>query len=377
MRIILTGDLGFSADAEEVFGELDTKLLLATVLLVLVLLGAIYRAVLVALIAADRRLLRLHRRPGLHLPARQVGRDRLLERDLDPDRAHVRGGDRLLPAARLAIPRGAAPDRGQARGDGARGSPAGPGDPRQRADRRRWRCSSSRSPTRATPRRSGRSPRSASPPAMVAGLTLLPALLTIFGRARLLAAPRSSVAYDPGARGRCARQGSGGASATASCSARRPALAVTVSSSSPARSACSPTRSTTRRRRSSRSRSTASRASSCSSSRSRPGLLAPTTLLVQSEDGAGDRGPDRRPPSRRVEGVDGVASATPTGRTSEDGDDRPSTSCSRTTPTRRPRSTWSPTSARAVADLGDGTSRARRRRHGDPVRLRRGDRAAT
>ena len=31
MRIILTGDLGFSADSEEVFGELDTKLLLATV----------------------------------------------------------------------------------------------------------------------------------------------------------------------------------------------------------------------------------------------------------------------------------------------------------------------------------------------------------
>ena len=49
MQILLTGDLGFSADAEEVFGDLDTKLLLATVLLVLVLLGAIYRAVLVAL----------------------------------------------------------------------------------------------------------------------------------------------------------------------------------------------------------------------------------------------------------------------------------------------------------------------------------------
>lgn len=45
----VTGDLGFNADAEEVFGELDTKLLLATVLLVLVLLGAIYRSVLVAL----------------------------------------------------------------------------------------------------------------------------------------------------------------------------------------------------------------------------------------------------------------------------------------------------------------------------------------
>jgi RND superfamily putative drug exporter len=49
MRIILTGDLGFSVDSEEVFEGLDTSLLLATVLLVLVLLGAIYRAVLVAL----------------------------------------------------------------------------------------------------------------------------------------------------------------------------------------------------------------------------------------------------------------------------------------------------------------------------------------
>jgi RND superfamily putative drug exporter len=49
MKILLTGDLGFSTDAEEVFGDLDTKLLAATVLLVLVLLGLIYRAVLVAL----------------------------------------------------------------------------------------------------------------------------------------------------------------------------------------------------------------------------------------------------------------------------------------------------------------------------------------
>jgi putative drug exporter of the RND superfamily len=49
MRIILTGDLGFSADAEEVFGDLDVTLLAVTALLVLFLLGAIYRAVLVAL----------------------------------------------------------------------------------------------------------------------------------------------------------------------------------------------------------------------------------------------------------------------------------------------------------------------------------------
>jgi RND superfamily putative drug exporter len=49
MRILLTGDLGFAADSEEIFGNLDTKLLGATVLLVLVLLALIYRAVLVAL----------------------------------------------------------------------------------------------------------------------------------------------------------------------------------------------------------------------------------------------------------------------------------------------------------------------------------------
>jgi RND superfamily putative drug exporter len=49
LKVLLTGDLGFGADAEEVFSEIDTKLLAATVILVLVLLGAIYRAVLVAL----------------------------------------------------------------------------------------------------------------------------------------------------------------------------------------------------------------------------------------------------------------------------------------------------------------------------------------
>ena len=49
MKVYVTGDVGFSTDAEEVFSNLDTKLLLATVILVLVLLGAIYRSVLVAL----------------------------------------------------------------------------------------------------------------------------------------------------------------------------------------------------------------------------------------------------------------------------------------------------------------------------------------
>jgi RND superfamily putative drug exporter len=50
LDVYVTGDLGLFADFEEVFGELDAKLLLATVLLVLVLLGAIYRAPLIAFI---------------------------------------------------------------------------------------------------------------------------------------------------------------------------------------------------------------------------------------------------------------------------------------------------------------------------------------
>ncbi len=50
LDVYVTGDLGLWVDFVEVFGELDAKLLLATVLLVLILLGAIYRAPLIALI---------------------------------------------------------------------------------------------------------------------------------------------------------------------------------------------------------------------------------------------------------------------------------------------------------------------------------------
>ena len=49
MQILLSGDLGFSTDAEEVFADFDAKLLIASAALVLFLLGAIYRAVLVAI----------------------------------------------------------------------------------------------------------------------------------------------------------------------------------------------------------------------------------------------------------------------------------------------------------------------------------------
>jgi RND superfamily putative drug exporter len=50
LQVYVTGDLGLWADFEEVFGEVDTRLLLATVVLVLLLLGAIYRAPLIAII---------------------------------------------------------------------------------------------------------------------------------------------------------------------------------------------------------------------------------------------------------------------------------------------------------------------------------------
>ena len=48
LEVFVSGQAGFTADFEEVFGELDVKLVIATALLVLILLGAIYRAPLIA-----------------------------------------------------------------------------------------------------------------------------------------------------------------------------------------------------------------------------------------------------------------------------------------------------------------------------------------
>lgn len=50
LDVYVTGDLGFFADFEEVFADVDALLLLATVTLVLLLLGAIYRAPLIAVV---------------------------------------------------------------------------------------------------------------------------------------------------------------------------------------------------------------------------------------------------------------------------------------------------------------------------------------
>ena len=125
--------LGFNADFEEVFGDIDTKVLSVTVVLVLVLLGLIYRSPVIALIplfvvgvaySVAQGLVYLYAKSGAH------GQRQRHEHPRGPD---VRGGDRLLPAARGPLPRGAAPARGQARArwrwrssaPGRRSSPAG------------------------------------------------------------------------------------------------------------------------------------------------------------------------------------------------------------------------------------------------------------
>ena len=81
---------------------------------------------------------RADRRPGGHLPAGQARRpDRQRAERRHPDRAGLRRRHRLRAAARRPLPRGAAPARGPARGDGRGAAPRRPGDPRQRRHRHR------------------------------------------------------------------------------------------------------------------------------------------------------------------------------------------------------------------------------------------------
>ncbi len=50
LNVYVTGNLGFTTDAAEIFSSIDARLLLATVTLVLLLLGAIYRSPIIAVI---------------------------------------------------------------------------------------------------------------------------------------------------------------------------------------------------------------------------------------------------------------------------------------------------------------------------------------
>ena len=136
------------------------------------------------------------------LPDRQRRDERLRPDGRDRLGARLRRRDRLRPAARLALPRRAAPARGQ-----------GPGDERRARHRRarrssppaapsRWRCSRCSPPTSAAPARSARSAPRACSIAMLASLTLLPALLLVAGRRAFWPlVPRVEETGDPATRG--------------------------------------------------------------------------------------------------------------------------------------------------------------------------------
>ena len=88
----------------------------------------------VAAAGALRRRRALRRAGGHLLPGRPSGPDRQRAERRHPHRPGVRCRDGLCPAAGRPLPRGAAPARGPARGDGVRAAPRRPGDLRQRLD---------------------------------------------------------------------------------------------------------------------------------------------------------------------------------------------------------------------------------------------------
>jgi putative drug exporter of the RND superfamily len=315
MRIFLTGDLGFSADAEEVFGSLDVKLLLATVLLVLILLGAIYRAVLVALTpilvvffaySVATGFIYLLAKAGATISSNGtsilivlmfgVGTDyclllvsryreelqRIEDKHETMARAVSRSGPAILASgltvtlAMLVL---------------------------LLADSR---LTSTLGPVAAIGVACG----------MVAGLTLLPALLTIFGRRGFW--PRAaSVAYDPaGSTG--ARQGLW--RRLGDRVLERPGAALAVTSlvfvaGALGLLAYKVDYSTTNFFKKSVESVEGFELIEASFP---PGVLAPTTVVVERSGGEITPGDVARA-QERLEAVDGVARATPTGRTSTDG----------------------------------------------------------
>ena len=173
---------------------------------------------------------------------------------------------------------------------------------------------------RARPTRSARSRRSACVACCSPGLTLLPALLTIGGRARLLAAHGGSVAYDPEPEVVPAQRHLAPArrprAAAARARAWRDGRSVRRRRARPARLQGG----LQHHERSSRSRPRASTASRCSSGRSRPARCAPTTVLVERDGrarcdrptsprpcGAASRACRRSRPSRPVQRRRGTA----------------------------------------------------------------------
>ena len=132
----VTGEAGFAADQAAALEGIDETLLIATLILVLVLLLLIYRSPVIALVpllvvgiaylvAAGVVYAGAQAGP---LPGHRPG-------DRDPDRADVRRGHGLLPAAARPLPGGAG-DR-HAGPDGHRAAPHRAGDRLRGRDRRR------------------------------------------------------------------------------------------------------------------------------------------------------------------------------------------------------------------------------------------------
>ncbi len=315
MKIVLTGDLGFSADAEEVFGELDKKLLLATVLLVLVLLGAIYRAVLVALTplivvffayTVAQGFIYLYAESGATVSSNSTSILIVLMFGVGTDYC-------LLLVSRYREELRAIEDKHEAMARAVRR--AGPAILASGltvtlamlvlalADARN---TSTLGPVAAIGVFAG----------MVAGMTLLPALLTIFGRFGF-APRRKSVAYDP-AHADETRQGLWRRFGDRVLQRPGAALAMTTIvfvAGALGLLAYKVDYSTTTFFKKSVESVEGFKLLEASFP---PGLLAPTTVLVQSEDGAVSEA-DVATAVEQLEGVEGVASATPTGRTSSDG----------------------------------------------------------
>ena len=108
LRAYVTGEAGFAADQSAALEGIDETLLAVTLVLVLVLLLLIYRSPVIAivpLVVVGIAYLVAAASPTRARKAGPLPGDR--PGDGDPDRADVRRGHRLLPAAARPLPRGA------------------------------------------------------------------------------------------------------------------------------------------------------------------------------------------------------------------------------------------------------------------------------
>jgi RND superfamily putative drug exporter len=352
MGILLTGELGFQADSEEVFGDLDTNLLISTVLLVLVLLGVIYRAVLVALTplivvffayTAATAFVYLYAKSGATVSSNGttilvvlmfgVGTDyclllvsryreelrRIEDKHEAMGRALRRTGPTILASGltvSLAMLTLALADA---------------------------RLTATLGPVAAIGVACG----------MVAGLTLLPALLTIFGRRGFW--PRSStVAYDPQPAAD-ARQGIWRRFGDRVLQRPGTALLVTVvafTAGAAGLIAYKVDYSTTSFFKKSVE---AVEGFELMEEAFPAGVLAPTTVLVESTDGPATKA-DAQAAADAAAGVDGVADAAPTGDVSEDGTMRTVNVVLEGDPYTKSALNIVPDIRTAVSDLGPGVA---------------------